>query len=125
MPPATNIRVPDLTRLDLLALEKELGKDNVSVEMEERSGDAFHELATITAVVIVSLAALRVLAVHLARKHERREFTVVAEIEAADGSRKRVTISSKEANRGAPDAQVLEQLAKACDVDISALVQGP
>lgn len=58
------IRVSDLTKLDELELRKQLGPESIRFEEDLDREDAHGEIATTTAIVIISLAALRLLAIH-------------------------------------------------------------
>jgi hypothetical protein len=118
---AIEIRIPNLTRLDQLELSRTLGDNGVRFEAAQGTGDTHGELATLTAAVIISLASLRVLAVWLAKKHDRRTFKATFDVVNRDGSRRAVTVESSSASTEAPDAQVLKQLAAVCNVDLSQL----
>ena len=121
--PASAIRVPDLTKLDELELRKQLGNDSVKFE-KDKQGDEIHgEIATATAIVIVSLAALRTLSVYLVKAHKRKKFRRRMEIVRADGSRKIVEIEYSGSSSEEPEAEVLKQLAEACDVDAKGLAK--
>jgi hypothetical protein len=65
---AVKIHIANLRRIDRLELERQLDPQQLSFENEGKDTDLHGELAIATAIVIVSLAALRVLSIHLARK---------------------------------------------------------
>jgi hypothetical protein len=121
--PAAAIRIPDLTRLDELELRKELGPDAVRFEHDQHADEMHGEIATATAIMLVSLAALRVLAVHLARAHDRKSFRKRVEIEHPDGRRQVEEIVYETSSSEAPEAEVLKQLATACAIDATELAK--
>ena len=114
------IRIPDLTKLDQLELQKQLEAGDLVIEEPREDGQTHGELATATAIVIVSLAALRVLAIWLSKSNRRSSVRKIVEVVAPDGTKRTVTIEY-DAQSSDSDAKVLEQLAKACDLDVSAL----
>jgi hypothetical protein len=115
------IIIPDITRLDQLELSRQLGPDKVRFEAVEESSDQHGELATTVAVVIVTLAALKVLATYLAKKHNRESFARTVMLRKPNGEERTETIRYNSASGEPPDAEILKQLAKVCDVDIQAL----
>ena len=117
------IRIPDLTELDKLKLAKELGSETVTFETQSLPAGTLGELTTLAAVVIVSLSALRVLAIHLARKHQGRDASITTEVTSPDGTVSKTTVRISSKSSDAPDAQVLKQLGAACNVDISSLIK--
>jgi hypothetical protein len=116
-PAAEAIRVPGITKLDELELRKKLDPSALRIEEDDGSSDIHGELATATAIVIVSLAALRVLAVYLVASHDGQEFEQTVEVERKNGEKRKTVIRYKSSSSKAPEAAVLEQLAAACDVD--------
>lgn len=115
--PASKIRLPDLTKLDKLELKKELANDSVTFDDGTQADDAHGEIATATAIVIVSLAALRTLSIYLVKTNRRKKFRRRVEIVGADGSSKFVEIEYSGSSSEEPEAEVLKQLAVACDID--------
>lgn len=120
---AVKVRIVGLTKLDKLELQKMLGSEQVSFE-ESRSSTGTHgELATATAVVIVSLAALRVLAVYLATSQNRTIGRKRIEVVNKDGSKRVEEIEISDASSSSPDDKVMKQLASVCSVDIRGLTK--
>jgi hypothetical protein len=118
---AKAIRLPDITRLDQLELGKRLPAEDLTFESAQEGRDLHGELMLATAVVLVTLSALRVLAAYLLRKHNRKAFKQQLEVVAADGSRRTTTVEYTADSAEAPDAQILKQLAAACHVDLGTL----
>jgi hypothetical protein len=118
-----NIRISDLTKLDELELRKQLGPEIVKFEEDIENQDEHGEIATITAVVIISLAALRVLAIHLVKAHNRKRFKKRVEVDDGKGNRRVVEIEYTASSDEAPEAEVLKQLKAACNVDASGLAK--
>ncbi len=114
------IKIPDLTKLDQLELQRQLGADEFQIEEPEEGGQTHGELATATAIVIVSLAALRVIAVWLSKSHRSATYKRTVEVISPNDT-KRVTIQYDGKSDEPPDADVLNQLAKACELDVGAL----
>src|SRR5690348_13375600 len=115
--PTSDIRVPDITKLDEHELQKQLVSDLMAGEKETHGDEIHGEIATATAIVIVSLAALRTLSVYLVKAHKRKKFRRRVEIVRKDNSRKIVEIEYSGSSSEEPEAEVLKQLAVACDVD--------
>ena len=113
------VRLPDVTKLDQLELRKQLSADDLHFESDSEGRDVHGELLTTTAVVLVSLSALRVLAAYLLKKTNRRRFRQRVEIVAADGTKHIKTIEYAGESSEAPEADILKQLAAACQVDLS------
>ena len=118
---AQTIRIHGLTKLDELELGKQLSVENIRFESASDKDDIYGEIATITAVMIVSLAALRILALHLVRSSNRKSFKKRIEVEDGKGGRHVVEIEYMASSSEAPEADILKQLATACDVDTSEL----
>lgn len=119
---ATKLRIDGLIKLDQLELEKQLGKSIVEFQTGAAGKGTYGELATVTAVVIVSLKALQVAGLHLARKHNKQSFQKTVEIVHPDGRIEKTTIEVDIANTDKPEVQVMKQLGKALNIDISSLL---
>lgn len=117
---ATELSISGVTRLDTLELKKQLGESMRGAENGISMDDNHGILGTTTAIVVVSLAALRVLAVHLARKHERQSFAYTVDVKIPDGSTHSTTIKWDTSSTLAPEVAVLQQLGKVCAVEIPA-----
>lgn len=120
-PGSTSIKIPDLTKLDQLELEGQLENGRLHIEEHEET-ETHGELATATAVVLVSLAALRVIAVWLSKKNQRTSFKKVIEVVDPTGNKRTFTIEYDRRSSTPPEAEVLKQLAAACNVDTSSLL---
>jgi hypothetical protein len=120
VPIATTIRIGDLTRLEELELREQLGPDAVSFE-SEREDQTHGEIATATAIVIVTLAALRALSIYLVKTNKRKRIKKRIEITYADGTKRVVEIDIDASSSEEPEAEVLKQLAEASDIDASSL----
>jgi hypothetical protein len=115
------IRISDVTKLEERELRDKLDPDVVSFEEEEQGEDTHGEIATATAIVIVSLAALRVLAIYLVKTRDRDRRTKRVEVTKPDGTRRVVEIVIDTSSSKEPEADVLKQLAEATDVKASEL----
>ena len=103
--PAAKIRIPGLSHLDREELAQEVDGDLIEFESEAMPGSQYGELLT-TAVVIVTLAGLRVLATYLLRTSENEKIRKTLEIVNADGSKKVETIEIELNMSKAPQADV-------------------
>lgn len=121
MEAAISIRLSEVSAVDRIELEKELPPGTIRFEEPLEAGDLHGELATATAVVIVSLAALRVLAVHLARPSRREKLTRRVEVTYADGSRQVTTLKYSGTSAEGPEAAVLKELSSVCGIDAALL----
>ncbi len=118
------IRLENFTELDKIQLTKDFGPGSVRFEKSSPTGDDHGELTTLAAIVIVSLSALKVLAVHLARKSAGQDLSVTTEITTPDGKVRKTTIKISSKSSEPPSAQAIKQLGAACNVDVSSLLKG-
>jgi hypothetical protein len=119
--PIEAIRVPGLTRLDKLELEKELAPG--SVTFKDELSDAAHGEPLTTAVVIVSVVAIRALAGWLMKDNESGVIEKKVETIDAKGKRRITTLKVNTKSSRAPKAEVVGKLAQLVGIDAS-LVQG-
>lgn len=112
------LRIPGVTRLDELAMRDALGDEAVHFESTPASGGEHGEIATTTAIVMITLAALRILALHIVTPHSGRSFSKRVEVVEADGTRRVTEIKYKQSASKSPEADVLAQLAAACGIDL-------
>src|SRR5262249_15151705 len=101
MSAAHSIHVPGLNRLHERELAEALPDGSVEFERAEAEGGRHGELLTATAIIIVSVEALRVLAAWLLRTHRNRKIEQTIIIERPDGLREtrklKVDVSDSEA----------------------------
>lgn len=120
-PTPTAIRIPDLSEAARRELAEEFSADLIRFENED--GDSHdpssRELATATAIVTVSIAALRVLAVWIARHTSREETEITIQTQQPNGAVQTIVFRSNSATVQS-EAGVLKQLAAACKVDAEA-----
>lgn len=110
-----------LTKLDQLELKKHLHESELKFKEENVNETDFHELATTTAVVIVSLAALRVIAVWVAKSKKTVTFSkTFREIDGKGSIREGHTEFTVDGSKSEPE--ILEQLAKQTNVDTTPLL---
>jgi hypothetical protein len=81
----------------------------------------YGELATVTAVVVITLATLRALSVWGSTPKQDGTFKKKVMTVSKDGVQKTVEIEIDISSNQSPDAQVLKQLGAAFNIDISAL----
>ena len=116
----TPLELVNLSKLDVLELGSLLPSGSLNVKTAEGASGTHGELATATAVVIVSLAALRVLGVWVAKNN--KVITVRRQIEGRDsqGMPKSVLTEVKiDSSLSDPDA--LKHLAKVLEIDTEGL----
>ncbi len=114
----TTIRVPGMTRLDRLEIGHELGADAVRFEEEALPDGQHGELAT-TAIVVVTVLSLKVLASWLIKNRTSNKIRKTIEIVGADGSRRSETIEIDMRTSTTPERDIMGQLAKLCEIDLS------
>ncbi|RYZ90654.1 MAG: hypothetical protein EOP04_03235 [Proteobacteria bacterium] len=117
------LRIPDLDNQSAAALTELLGNDVQIVEPKEQKLEG-REFVTLTAVVVVSLAALRVLAIWIARQTEFDETEISIQTQRKDGTYKTVNFRSRHGS-AKTNADVLKELADACHIDISDILGDP
>ena len=111
------IRIPDLNDKSAVELAELLGNGIQIVEPKDEEKEG-REFATLTAVVVVSLAALRVLAVWIARQTEYDETEISIQTQRKDGTFKTLNFRSRHGSAKS-DADVLKELSEACRIDAS------
>lgn len=112
------LRILNVTRLDELAMKEALGDAAVRFESTPAAGGEHGEIATSTAIVIITLAALRTLAIVLIRPQSGSSFSKRVEVVREDGTRRVTEIKYKQSASSSPEADVLAQLAAACGIDL-------
>lgn len=105
------LRVPALTKLDVLEILQESEPDMFSIEKEELPAGRHGEPVS-AAVVIISVAALQVLAAWLLRTHSGESFRKTVETIDKDGKVTREIIEYKAKSSEAPKQTVLKELAR-------------
>ncbi len=113
------LAVPSLSKLDTVDLSNILPEGSLSTERDAR-GASHGDALTITAVVVVSVAALKALSVWLAKSRKGGRIERVLEVRSADGSVRREELRI-EGSESAIEAQVLQQLAALTKTDLSVL----
>jgi hypothetical protein len=116
--PAQTLHVPFATKLDALELRQQLGPEQVTIEPVTPGQDLHGELATATAIVVVTLAGLRVLAAYLMKDRRKGVMTRHVQVTMPDGTTRAETITLNVDMAKAPEAEVLKQLAAVCQVAI-------
>jgi hypothetical protein len=118
--PALVIRVQGLDKLDQLELNEQFEPGAVHFEESVMSDGKHGELVT-TAVVVVSVLGLKVLAAWLIKSRTKEKFKKTIEIFSADGSKRVETIEVDFLSSTAPKESVLKELARLCNVDLGFL----
>lgn len=113
------VRVVGLSRLDSLDLKKQFPDAVVSFESSPTKDPQLGELATV-AVVMVSLAGLKLLAAWLSKNRKNNEITKTVEIVSPDGSRRTETIHLK-VSESTTNADIMKAIAPMMQVDLSQL----
>lgn len=117
------VQIPGLTRLDQLQLQKHLKTPELEIKADKpHDGESHGELATATAVVIVSLAALKVLAIWLAKTRTSVTGTTIKRTFDPTGQC-RETVTKFEIHTNGSEAEVLKALGEATSVDVTSLVR--
>ena len=117
---SVGIRVPGLTRLDVLELKEAFPEAKVSFEKTGGTDVKQGELATV-AVITLSAIGLKMLAAWLLKSRTTDVVEKTIEIVNADGSTRTERIKVNLARSTAPDAKVVDSLSKILDFDMSQL----
>lgn len=115
----STIRVPGLSRLDGLDLQKKYPKADIAVEAVVRTDTQHGELATV-GVVVITVAGLYALGSWLLKNRKSKKIERTVEIVKPDGSKRieRIVLDVRESTT---DASVVKELAKMLDLDLSKL----
>ena len=103
------LHVPDLSLAEYYHLEEAIGEEDVFLDRSKAAGSRHGALDPVTAVVIISVASLQVLAVWLSKNRKSGRFAEVLKIEHPDG---RIEIREVvlETTDETSDADVMQQL---------------
>ena len=116
----TPLELVNLSKLDVLELGSLLPSGAMSVSTAQEAPDSHGELATATAVVIVSLAALRVLAVWVAKN--KKVVTIRRQVEGRDAHGKPQSVLTEvNIDSSLSDPEALKHLAKVLEIDTEGL----
>jgi hypothetical protein len=118
--PPNSILVPGLTKLDKMEIEEEFEPGTVTFEDQELKGGK-HGEPTTTAIVIISVVAIRALAAWLMKDSESSSIEKKVEIIDANGKTRVETIKVDLKSSTSPKADVLKQLSQLLKVDFSLL----
>lgn len=114
----TTLRLRDLSGLDRRELAAALPPECLDFEQPEAQGGEHGELATATAIVVVGVASLRLLAAWLVRARRSQKLTETVEIERPDGTRITRTMVLDLDEVDEPEAAVLRALSDLFPLDI-------
>lgn len=106
----TELRFPGLTELDVIELEDTFDASMIRFESQTIEGDRYGEPATITAIIILSLAALKVLSAWLMKNRQTKHFEQTVELIHKDGTREIKAIKLDLSKSTAPEAELVKQL---------------
>ena len=112
----STILVPDLSDEMREELASELPDGTVRFE-ESGGSERARDFGTTTAIVMVSLAALKVLALWITRHTKNEETEISVQTQQADGSLRTLTYRSRKGSSKS-EAEVLKELAAACKVEL-------
>jgi hypothetical protein len=114
--------IPGLDRIDRLALAGQFEDNQIRFEDKPPLSGKHGELIT-AAVIVVSLAALRVLAGYLLKDRDRGKLKRTILVRLPDGSEREETIEVDVGSSHAPKAEVLKQLGSITHIDVSSLLK--
>jgi hypothetical protein len=110
------IKLSGLNRLDQLELTKTIDPEDISFNEERAPRRAFGDPATISAIVVLGLATLKVLSAYLAKSRSTQRVTVDFEIRDQSGNVKRATITEI-ASSSSADPEVIARLSELMKTD--------
>lgn len=111
------IQITGLSRVDMVEIQQADKDHLIKFAPTNRTTERHGEMGTVTAVVIMSLAALRVLAVWLARHHTGQHYKRVIHFVDADGAEHTEQIEFSTSASEAPTEQALNALKAVLNVD--------
>jgi hypothetical protein len=113
------VRVVGMSRLESLDLKRQFPDAAISFEASPTKDPQLGELATV-AVVVVTLAGLKLLAAWLSKNRKNNEIMKTVEVVSADGSRRTETIHLK-VSESTTNADIIKAIAPMMDVDLKQL----
>lgn len=113
---ATELRIPHLNQLERADLEKAFeqagARQDVTFGHEDLTGARYGDPFTVTAIVIVSVTALKVLASWLAKSRHQKTIEQTFEVVRKDGTREKRTVRISGQDEASASSSVYEQMAK-------------
>lgn len=106
----TKIRLPGLDELDVIELEDSLDPSMVQFEAQPIEPGRYGEPATITAIIIISVASLKALSAWLMKNKQTKHLKKTVEKFYEDGTREVVTLELDLSTSTAPEAELVKQL---------------
>ncbi len=106
----TKLRLYGLNKLDQKELEAELDPSVVAFDESIPEGGEHGELLTVTAIVLVGIVSLRLLAAWLLKTRRSEQLNETLEIERPDGTRIKRSLSVNLRGSEEPEAAVLKAL---------------
>jgi hypothetical protein len=115
------IRVPGVSNLDRLEMAQIISNDAIRFETQ-LPADSKHGLEPITtAIVLVTIVALRGLSAWLLKSRQNNRIERTIELELPDGTRRTERLIVDLKSSSAPDEQVLKALGDLTHVDVGTL----
>ncbi len=118
---ASAIHITGLSKLDYHELQHEFKGADIEFKDEAMPGGKHGELVT-TAVIIISIAAVKLLGAWLLKNRDRNRIRRTIEIVDKDGVKRTETLDMDLSSSKAPEADVLSGLAKLLDIDPASLL---
>ena len=123
MSDSTSLIIHDLSTLDQLELQGQFSPDEIRFDQQKTDNTMLGDIGVVTAIVIISLGALRALSIYLVKKSDKRSFKKRIEVEDANGNRKSIEIEFDSNSSEPAEKQIYQQLAQACSIDLGQLGQ--
>lgn len=117
----TKLRLYGLNRLDKRELQQELDPSLLSFEEPVAEGGEHGELVTVTAIVLVGIVSLRLLAAWLLKTRRSEKLNETVEIELPNGTRIKKTLSVDLKGSDEPEAEVLNALTDLFPAELAGL----
>lgn len=99
-----------LTDLDVIELESGFDASLVRFEDQQLKGDRYGEPATITAIIIISVASLKVISAWLMKNKQTKHIKKTVEKIHDDGTREIITLELDLSSSTPPEAELVKQL---------------
>lgn len=118
------MRIPGLTRADGLELAEYVDPGAVRVEAAPLVGGDHGDLGLVTAIVLLSIPALKGFIAYLSMRHQGKSFEQTVEFEHPDGTVERRVLKIRDTSGDQVNADLAKELASMTDFPVAELLKG-
>lgn len=116
------VHLAGLSKADAIELAEFVDRENTTFADEGLSDGDFGDIGALTAIVVLSIPALRGLVAYLAYRYRGKSFEQTIEVERADGTRVRTTITWRDTSSEPIDASIARDLASLSGIPLEQIV---